>query len=64
MALKWIDLKRGEGVSSLEISPKRPGVLTVVGNLPHGIEIAPRSPKAARELIAWLECWIDDEEGR
>jgi len=61
MALEFVDLKRGEGVSSLELSDKRPNVLTVLGNLPHGIEIAPRNVAAARKLIEWLQAWIEKE---
>lgn len=59
MALKWIDLRRGDGVALLEISDKRPNELCVIGGLPHGIAIAPRSVPDARRWIAWLEQWIN-----
>lgn len=60
MALEWIDLRRGEGVSTLEAS--KPDALTVIGEIPHGMDIAPRSVAAARKLVAWLERWIERQE--
>ncbi len=51
---QFIDLRRGEEVSSLRV--KADGLI-VVGELPHGIEIAPRSVEAADAMILWLEGW-------
>lgn len=56
MALEFIDLKRNDDVSSLQIDPES---LIVLGNLPHNARIAPRDPAAARRWIAWLEQWLE-----
>ena len=60
--MEFIDLKRDQDVSSLGISEKNPGVLNVIGELPHGCQIAPRSLQSAQKLIAWLENWIERQE--
>lgn len=63
--LRFIDLRRGEGVSTLEVpNDHKPDGLIVLGNIPHGVDIAPRNVKAALELIEWLEGWIERAERR
>ncbi len=47
-----------ESVSSLEWSSKHPTTLTIIGNLPHGAKVAPRSTEEAEQMIDWLEGWI------
>jgi hypothetical protein len=65
MSIKWISLNRGsDGVSSLGLSDKRPGVLTVVGNLPHGVEISPRDEASRLRLIEWLESLAPEYDER
>lgn len=64
MSLEFIDLRRGEGVSSLEIASARPFELRVVGGLPHGVAIEPRSDDAAKRLIAWLMDWRTEHAAR
>jgi len=65
---KWIGLKRGdphgdftrdEGVSSLECNYDH---LRVVGVLPHGTKIAPRSIRDAEHFIEWLKDWVIEEK--
>lgn len=60
----WIGLQGGfretdaaDRVSSLEIESSRK--LRVVGNLPHGYEIQPKSIRDAAALVRWLVGWIE-----
>ena len=36
--------------------------ITVIGVLPHGSIIQPKTVKDAQKLIVWLNKWIDDKD--
>lgn len=61
MSLKMISitrtLTRTSGPSTLAVDS--PELLGVLGVLPHGCSIAPRTPADARDLVAWLQAWIE-----
>lgn len=53
--LKWISIVDNyKRTSSLEVSGNK---IIVVGGLPHGSEIQPKSKEDADNLIEWLENW-------
>ena len=59
--MRFIDIYRdaaGTDCSSLSVSEPEHTTLRVLGVIPHGSEIQPRSVEAAQELIKWLEGWI------
>ena len=63
--LTFIDLRdiRTDRQSSLSVYGNRDdGALRVVGNLEHNASIVPGSVGAARQLIAWLEEWIEKND--
>jgi hypothetical protein len=68
MSLQFISITRRlysgtADTSTLSLSERRPDVLGVLGNLPHGAEIAPKTDGDRRKLIAWLESLTFDGEG-